>query len=333
MRSSAFASSVWAYKPVGTAGAGTSCSIGGIRSGPAVVQRTTAARSPIHASGLPVRPHAARTRSASVHVRSTDDTADDTTPTAEDRAKATASATLVVVIRSLPRAAIAAFGPAALAAVVGPLPPASWLVAALALPLGLVTRPRTRGAWGPWIVGVVLAVVAALAAGRARGLAEVGAADWPAVDLAVAAMPTPPPEYVAVTGVLRAGIVLDEYDVPQGAIPDQSQPAKAVLVPLAPSDDPEVAMRGPLVVVRVRASEAAPSGRSTWRGRTEVLPPELLATLLDLAGAGDRPTDGVLVDTLRVPGPREAWTAGAVAALLALLAAIAHALAVRASSR
>jgi hypothetical protein len=226
------------------------------------------------------------------------------------------------------RAAIAAVVPALFAALLGSSAPWSWLVAAIALPLGLVTRPRAGAGWTPWLVGVALAAIAAVSAPRARHLLEVASArDWPTVDLALAPVPTSPPEYLAVTGVLRTGIVLDEYDVEDGDVPDQSRPATAVLVPVAPSRDPSVPMRGPLVVARVRPSELAgfaDGEATTLRGRAEPLQAELLATITDLAGTGDRPSSGVLVDTLHVPSPRDAWTWVAIAGVLALLAAVAH---------
>jgi hypothetical protein len=205
-------------------------------------------------------------------------------------------------------------------------------VGALAIPLGIVVRPRVRAAWAPWIVGVVLAAIAGVSAARGRHLVEVASArEWPTFDLAADEVPASPPEFVAVTGVLRTGIVLDEYAVERGGLPDQSRPAEAVLVPLAPSEDPSVAMRR-LVVARVRPVELAAFAdgeRTTLRGRAEPLSPELLATIVDLAGAGERPTTGILVDTLQSPSIRQAWTRVAIAFALALFAAVAHGFALR----
>ena len=239
-------------------------------------------------------------------------------------------------MRSIALVAIAALGPALVAAVLGSPAPWSWLVAGLALPLGLATRPRVRAAWAPWLVGIVLAGVAAVPAARARHLVDVVSTrdsntTWPTFDLATDALPAALPEFVAVTGVLRTGIVLDEYAVAPGGIPDQSRAAEAVLVPLAAAKDPSVATRS-LVVVRVRPAELAAFADgepSTLFGRAEPLPPELLATIVDLAGAGARPSTGVLVDTLQVPTPRQAWTAIGLAIGLAIGAAIAHGFALR----
>ncbi len=209
----------------------------------------------------------------------------------------------------------------------------SLVVAGLALPLGIATRPRTGAAWIPWLLGVVLAATAALSAASARQLHDVASArDWPTWDLASESVPRTTPEFVAVTGVPRIGIVLDEYAVERGGLPDQSQAAAAVLVPIAASADPNVATRE-LVVARVRPQELAAFAEgepTTLRGRAEPLPPELLATIVDLAGAGDRPDHGLLVDTLRVPTAREAWTRTAIAIALALLAVVAHGFAARA---
>lgn len=294
------------------------------------MQRTTAARSLIHASGLPALPHPRTVSSASAHRRARVGTPDRTTIARVLRG----DYTLARVIRSSAlSSAIAALVPASLAAGFAVVPPMSLVVAGLALPLGLATRPRDRSAWIPWLVGVVLAATAALSAASARQLHDVaGAREWPTIDLATTSVPTTPPEFVAITGVPRTGIVLDEYAVEHGGLPDQSQAAAAVLVPIAPSADPTVAMRG-LVVARVRPDELAAfvDGETvTLRGHAEPLSKELLATIVDLAGAGDRPDHGLLVDTLRVPTPREAWTRTAIAIVLALLAFVAYAFATRA---
>jgi hypothetical protein len=238
------------------------------------------------------------------------------------------------VIRSAAlSSAIAALVPASLAAGLVLDAPASFVVAGLALPLGIATRPRVRAAWIPWVMGIVLAAIAALSATSARRLHDIaGARDWPTFDLATTSMPSAPPEFVAVTGVPRTGIVLDEYAVAPGGLPDQSRAAEAVLVPIGASADPAVAMRE-LVVARVRPSELAAFADgepTTLRGRAEPLSPELLATIVDLAGAGDRPAHGLLVDTLRVPTLRDAWTRTAIAAVLAVLALVAHFFAARA---
>jgi hypothetical protein len=82
----------------------------------------------------------------------------------------------------------------------------------------------------------------------------------------------------------------------------------------------------------VRARERA-LGRVTLRGRTEPLAPELLLTVVDLGGADAHDVPGVLLDTLAIPEPREAWTAIAIAALLVVAAALAYALARRAPVR
>jgi len=89
-----------------------------------------------------------------------------------------------------------------------------------------------------------------------------------------------------------------------------------------------VKLEGAVVVARVRAREQS-DGAVTVRGRTEPLAPQLLSTLVDLSGGDAREVSGVLVDTLVVPTPREAWLAIVIAALLVLGSAIAYALARR----
>jgi hypothetical protein len=337
-----------------------------MRFGPAAVQRITAARSPIHASGAPARLQAAcATTSASAHrpARGPDRRIGTPNRTTADRARSdppqpharpatrsaaerahdretTALAVLAaaglsdrlaraVLGRIAVRVAIAALVPAIAAAMLGSRSP--WL-AALALPFAVVARPRARSGWTAWAVGLVLAAIAALSSARARDLVDTsGGQAWPTFDLASAPLPAALPEYVAITGVPHTSVVLDEYDVAAGGLPDQSRPAAAVLVPLAAAADRSVATRA-LVVARVRPSDLAGLDSDepvTLRGRTGSLPPELLATIVDLAGAGERPTSGVLLDTLELPTRRDAWTRIAIAGGLVLLAGVAYGFALR----
>jgi hypothetical protein len=168
---------------------------------------------------------------------------------------------------------------------------------------------------GLWWLGLALCTAAVLASARARAVAEPALLQtgWPYVDLEHDAMPASPPPYVEVRGVLRDGFVLGEYAVPEGDVPDQSRPADAVLVPLAPSTDATIALRGAIVVARVRADTPRTQAMVTLRGRTERLPAELTGTLVDLSGGTAAEVSAVLVDTLRVPSAREAWTAIALA--------------------
>jgi len=200
------------------------------------------------------------------------------------------------------------------------------------VPIGAwIARPRGASSRGTWILAILLAAVAVLAVTRAKQLVRAGLGHdgWPTYDLATTPMPEHPPEYVAVTGVLRDGWILGEYAVAEGDVPDQSRPADAVLVPMTATLDAEVRLQGALVVARVRADVPRTQDTVTLFGRTEPLPRELAVTLVDLAGADSREIVGVLVDTLHVPQPREAWTAVGLLVALASGAVVAFGLARR----
>lgn len=163
---------------------------------------------------------------------------------------------------------------------------------------------------GLWWLALALCTASVLATARARSIAEPVLRDaWPHFDLEHDAMPASPPPYVEVTGVLRDGWILGEYAVAEGDVPDQSRPADAVLIPLTPTADATILLRGAVVVARVRADVPRSTAKVTLRGRTEPLPAELATTLVDLSGAQAADVRAVLVDTLRVPSSGEAWTA------------------------
>lgn len=235
----------------------------------------------------------------------------------------------------LVRATAAAAIPAAIAVLLAPSGVWLLLPIAAAVVLAFACRPRAPGRAALWSFALLLAAVATLATARARELGDASLrfAAWPEIDLATEPMPATPPRYVSVTGVLRDGFVLAEYDVAPGKIPDQSRPADAVLVPMTGSADAKVVLEGAVVIARVRARDQSSLGRVTLRGRTEPLAPELLLTVVDLGGADAHDVPGVLLDTLAIPEPREAWTAIAIAALLVVAAAIAYALARRDPAR
>jgi len=230
-------------------------------------------------------------------------------------------------------ALIAGTTPAAIAYALGPDAPLPWWPLVLVVPLAWPVHQRS-GPTGAWWLAVVLAAAAVLAAGRARTHADgaLGHEDWPHYDLTQAPMPTNVPEYAAVRGVLRDGWVLGEYAVAEGDIPDQSQPAAAVLIPLTASADPTVPLRGAIVVARVRAATPRTTEPVTLFGRIEPLPEAITLTLVDLTPEARDAATGVLLDTLRVPQAGEAWTAVALLVGLALGAAVAFALGARQST-
>ncbi len=216
------------------------------------------------------------------------------------------------------RGLVAGAVPAGLAYSIGAAVAVPWWPLAL-LPLSAwITRPGADAAGkvaggrrGYWWLAIALTAVSVLAAARARNLVDAafGRDTWPSYDLASAPMPTSPPQYVAVTGVLRDGWTLAEYAVDAGDVPDQSRPAAAVLVPMTPTNDPTVRLQGAMVVVRVPTDTPRTTNRITLYGRTEPLDKALALTLVDLADGSADDLVGVLVDTLHLPQPREAWTA------------------------
>jgi hypothetical protein len=232
-----------------------------------------------------------------------------------------------ILVRAIAAAAI----PAAVAMLLAPVGPLLLVPIAAAVLLAIACRPRTPGRTALWLFALLLAAIASVATARARELADATLRfdAWPEIDLSREPMPANPPRYLAVTGVLRDGFVLAEYEVAPGGIPDQSRPAEAVLVPITGSAEATVVLDGAIVVARVRASERGRAGRVTLRGRTEPLAPELLHTVVDLGAADAREIPGVLLDTLEIPEPRAAWTAIAVAVLLIVAATIAYAFARR----
>jgi hypothetical protein len=219
----------------------------------------------------------------------------------------------------LTRAIAAAAIPAAIAVALAPVGLVVLVPIATAVLCAFVARPHALGRKRVWLFAMVLAGIATLAGTRARELVDATMRQdaWPSFDLATEPMPASPPRWIAVTGVLRDGFVLAEYGVADGGIPDQSKPADAVLVPMTASSDASVKLEGAIVVARVKSS-AVTSGLVTLRGRTDRLPPELIATIVDLGGGDAREVPGVLVDTLVVPAPREAWTAIGVLVLLVI---------------
>lgn len=208
---------------------------------------------------------------------------------------------------------------------------APWWPIAIVPAVAWLARPVGKPGRGTWMFAMLLAAVSVLAATRARQLANAGLGHdaWPTIDLATTPMPEHPPQYVAVTGILRDGWVLGEYAVAEGDVPDQSRPADAVLVPMTGTLDNAVQLEGALVVARVRADVPRTTDRVTLFGRTEPLPQELAVTLVDLAGDASAGVVGVLVDTLHVPSRREAWTAIGLLVALAGGSAIAFGLARR----
>ncbi|MFO0634807.1 MAG: hypothetical protein U0168_18340 [Nannocystaceae bacterium] len=225
--------------------------------------------------------------------------------------------------RPLMRALVAAVVPAAIAAALAPGPAWMWWSLPCLLPAAWLVRAWAQPGRAQAVVGLVLAAAGALASARARGLADVAWRDaWPRIDLATDAMPSQPPVWLEVAGVLRDGWVLGEYPPGPGQVPDQSRPAEAVLVPMTGADVEVVTLQGAIVVARVRADAARGPGRVVLRGHTEPLAPELAQTLVDLGGAAPSHVSAVLLDTLQVPQPRQA-TVALVLALALVLAAIA----------
>ena len=141
------------------------------------------------------------------------------------------------------------------------------------------------------------------------------------VDLTRAAMPPSPPAYVAVRGYLRDAWVLDEYAVAPDELPDQSRPARAVLVPMVGTTDEVVTLRGAIVVARVPPGQFETTSAVTLRGATSAVSEPVVRTLVQITGVpADANVTAVMVDTLAVPDPDRAWIRATVAGLVLLIA-------------
>jgi len=151
---------------------------------------------------------------------------------------------------------------------------------------------------------------------------------WTFVDLTEGALPDPPPRWLSARGYLHTATTLGEYDVPAGEHPDQSRPPVATLVPLLPK--PEASALDPsahVVIARVAELPTEAQDPLVLRGQTRPLPRDLLTTLVEVPA--DLPVHGVLLDTLSIPRPRDAWLALLAALLAIALAAICYTLARR----
>ena len=199
----------------------------------------------------------------------------------------------------------------------GAAPLAAGLVGAVTIAL----RPR---AWGLLLLGIALSILAAQLGGGARNLLDASDAlgdRWPAYDLTKTPFPVGAPEYVEVSGHFRDEWVLDEYAVPQGEHPDQNQPARAVLVPMAGSTDEVLKLEGAIVVARVSPGRADADGRQTVRGKVAPLDPQVIGALVRVgAGVTEDDLEGVLVDTFDVPDRSAGWTRAGLALLCSLIA-------------
>lgn len=189
-------------------------------------------------------------------------------------------------------------------------PPALGLVVAFVL--GFVLRRN----YVLVLFAAGLAGLAARSAGQGRlmlGLAIEAEADdaFPTFDLANTGLPDPPPPFATVHGYFRDGWTLDEYAVEHGKLPDQSSTPGAILVPFVGRDEDTIDLSErqgvSIIVARVAPNIVTPKHqRTTLSGRTSALAPDILQTLVVVQG-GDGNTRGILIDTLAIPTPREAW--------------------------
>jgi hypothetical protein len=212
-------------------------------------------------------------------------------------------------------------------AALAPVSPSArmWVVVGLGMGLGIVVQAILRQRFGAVLLGSVLATSAGLLSLEAhRRVAETAALEAaPIVDLTTGAMPRPAPAAVTVRGYFRNGWQLDEYAVEDGARPDQSQAAKAVLVPFVGTTDDVIALDGPVVLARVEPARAKMTGLQTIEGTTTPADAELLGVLVQVAGVDDPAhVEGVIVDTLSRPPRKRPWvqlflaTLGAIAAVV-----------------
>ena len=199
-------------------------------------------------------------------------------------------------------------------AVVPWLAPSQWATAiglsAAAIGLVVVFGARQRGLA---LVGVVLAAVGTLVGQVAHDLIPLTGLGGSVaeVDLREQPFPDTAPRFARVQGHFRDEWLLDEYAVAEGGRPDQSKQADAVLIPFVGTTAEVVELDGAVVVARVAAEAPRGAQLATIEGRVEPLPEALLSTLVAVvtpAGGGAPQVRGIIVDTLAMPSPAEAWT-------------------------
>jgi len=314
---------------VGTSGTGRSRKIGGMRSRPAVVQRTIAASGGTQRVASSPPPHAASPSSAAAAKR-----APAVPPCgtpygskarrgAPRRGTSPVRGTLCLVLRVVAFAIVLL--PFGLGVLLRDESWGAWVGAGLAMAGGLVLTFARPSARGLVLLGTMLAVLAGLAAPQLPLVLEEPAV----VDLRSEDAPPGLRGPVVVTGFFRPEHTMAEFAVAEGALPRQDGPAEAVLVPLVGVEEGEVPLRETVVVARVRPGREEERGVRTLHGRARALEPEILSAFVQASGV-DAPAgvQGVLVDATaepRAPG----WLLGGLVALAMMGATVCLVLAAR----
>jgi hypothetical protein len=199
----------------------------------------------------------------------------------------------------------------------------AWLGAGLAVVGGAaftLVRPRARGLV---LLGTMLAVLAGLIA------PELAVAVPRVIDLRTEDVSPDLRGPVVVTGYFRDEQSMAEYAVPEGALPQQDAPAKALLVPLLGVEQGAAPLREVVFVARVRPGQEKAEGVQTVRGHARALDPELLAVFVQASGvAAPEGLRGVVVDAVderRTPG----WLHGGLVGLALVGAMVCLGLAAR----
>lgn len=219
--------------------------------------------------------------------------------------------------------------PVVLGVVLRELPWGAWLGAGLAVIGGIafaIARPRARSLV---LLGTVLAVLAGLAVPPLA----VGIEEPTKVDLRTQEVPPGLRGPVAVTGFFRDEWTMAEYAVAEGALPQQDAPAEALLVPLLGVEEGAAALRGAVIVVRVRPGQEKAAGVQTVHGRARGLEPEILAAFVQASGvAAPAGIEGVLVDAVGergAGGGARVWLRAGLVALAMIGALVCLGLAAR----
>lgn len=220
--------------------------------------------------------------------------------------------------------ALAWFGPTSW----GPVKPAAldWVVPGLAIALGAGLAAIHRHNAGLWCLAAMLSAAASSMFLDSRSVLDLqhefeeDTSTEHVIDLTREAMPQSPPAHVAVRGYLRDAWVLDEYAVAPDELPDQSEAANAVLVPLVGTTEQVVTLQGAIVVARLAPGRRKDGALVTLRGTTRSVPEPVVQTLLQITGVPpDAEISAVMVDTLEVPSADRARTRAAIAGLLLLI--------------
>ncbi|MEE9384261.1 MAG: hypothetical protein V3V08_12720 [Nannocystaceae bacterium] len=214
--------------------------------------------------------------------------------------------------------AVATIGVTGLALAYPQLAPREWILPAAAGVCAATLGLARNRAWGPWTIGLALAMLAPQFA-REAGLGYGGTRPsslWPRYDLTDNPLPHDNARFVRIRGHLRAEWSIDEYHVSPGSRPDQNNTAARRLIPFLGTTEASVPLSGRIVVARVAGGHEHGDAVVELAGELRPLAPELLAALVRF-DPRLKPVDisAVVLDTVDRATPGRVWTAFGLSAM------------------